>query len=151
MASGRKLKNRLVRLLFFLFRHPRITGIILPVLSAAALVSIFTGTFRNDVSRMLPDGSEAAKCYETIARSSMFNKAPILFHAEEPGLFRTPEFSEKLEHLVRLLESDKRILRVDYRLLPGSPDEILSELVSYVPQYLPSSSLIKHGAFGLTR
>ena len=141
MASGREVKRLFVRLLFFPFRHPRITGAILPLLAAAALVSVLTGTFRNDVSRMLPDGSEAAKCYETIARSSMFNKAPILFHAEDPALFRTPEFSEKLEHLVRLLESDRRILRVDYRLLPGSPDEILSELVSYLPQYLPAAAL----------
>ena len=141
MASGRKVKRRLIRPLLFLFRHPGIAGTILPVLSVVALISIFTGSFCNDVSRMLPDGSEAARCYETIARSSMFNKAPILFHADDPALFRTPEFSEKLERLVRLLEADKRILRVDYRLLPGTPEEILSELVSYIPQYLPPSSL----------
>jgi len=141
MASGRKVKRRLIGLLFFLIRHPWITGAVLPVLSVVALISICTGAFRNDVSRMLPDGSEAAKCYETIARSSMFNKAPILFHAEDPALFRTPGFSEKLERLVRLLGSDKRILRVDYRLLPGTPEEIFSELVSYVPQYLPPAAL----------
>lgn len=136
MASGRKVKRRLIGVLFFLIRHPRITGAVLPLLSIAALVSVCTGAFRNDVSHMLPDGSEAAKCYETIARSSMFNKAPILFHAEDPRLFRTPEFSGKLERLVRLLEEDKRILRVDYRLLPGTPEEIFTELVSYIPQYL---------------
>ena len=141
MASGREVKRRVVRLLFTLFRHPRITGAVLLILAAASLVSICTGAFRNDVSRMLPDGSEAAQCYETIARSSMFNKAPVLFHAEDPGVFRTPEFSEKLERLVRLLESDERILRVDYRFLPDAPEEIFSELVSFVPQYLPPSSL----------
>ncbi|MBO4490803.1 MAG: hypothetical protein J5944_05515 [Lentisphaeria bacterium] len=141
MASGRELKRHLVRLLFTLFRHPRIMGSVLLILAAVSLVSVFRGTFRNDVSHMLPDGSEAARCYETIARSSMFNKAPILFHAEDPGLFRTAEFSEKLERLVRLLSADERILRVDYRLLPGTPEEILSELVSYIPQYLPFSSL----------
>lgn len=141
MASGRELKKRLIHGLFILLRHPRITGAVLLILAAVSLASVFTGTFRNDVSRMLPDGSEAARCYEIIARSSMFNKAPILFHAEDPGLFRTAEFSEKLERLVRLLEADERILRVDCRLLPGTPEEILSELVSYIPQYLPLSSL----------
>lgn len=139
MASLRPVKFSTVHGLFFLFRHPRISVSALAVLLLAALASLFSASFRNDVSRMLPDGSEAALCYETIARSSMFNKAPILFHADDPGVFRTPDFSGKLERLVRSLENDPRILRVDYRLLPGSPGEILSELVSHVPQYLPFS------------
>ena len=39
MASGRKVKRRLIGLLFFLIRHPWITGAVLPVLSVVALIS----------------------------------------------------------------------------------------------------------------
>ena len=43
MASGRELKRHLVRLLFTLFRHPRITGSVLLILAAVYAFGVIFG------------------------------------------------------------------------------------------------------------
>ena len=84
------MKSRIAALLFPLFRRPALPACVILLLAAASLVILFAAPFRNDISRMLPDGSESMRCYRRLASSAMFNKAPLLFHADDPAVFRTP-------------------------------------------------------------
>ena len=134
MAARRKM----IHTLFSIYRNEKRLLMILAGICVLAAIIFITIPFKNDISKMLPDGSESMRCYQTISDSAMFNKAPILFLAEDDTTFQTGEFAKKLERFVASLKDEKEIRRVDYKLLEQSPIETVRTLIPYLPQYLPA-------------
>ena len=134
MAARRKM----IHLLFSIYRNEKRLLFFLAGLCLLAAVTFLVRPFRNDISKMLPDGSESMRCYQTISDSAMFNKAPVLFIAEDDRLFQTDAFARKLNTFVQSLKEEKEIRRVDYKLMERSPTETIRTLIPYLPQYLPA-------------
>ena len=134
MAARRKM----IHLLFSIYRNEKRLLFFLAGLCLLAAVTFLVRPFRNDISKMLPDGSESMRCYQTISDSAMFNKAPVLFIAEDDRLFQTDAFARKLNTFVQSLKEEKEVRRVDYKLMERSPAETIRTLIPYLPQYLPA-------------
>ena len=131
-------RRKMIQILFSIYRNEKRLLMILAGICILAAVIFLTIPFKNDISKMLPDGSESMRCYQTVSDSAMFNKAPILFLAKDDTTFQTEEFSKKLEQFVASLKDEKEIRRVDYKLLEQSPVETVRTLIPYLPQYLPA-------------
>ena len=138
MAARNPVIRPLIHVLFFLFRHLRVILCLLALLILTATGIFFTIPFGNDISRMLPDDSESARCYRKVADSAMFNKAPLLFRSGDPDLFRSAAFADKLARFIRSLETEPEIRRADWRLMSSTPTDAVREMVPYLPQYLPA-------------
>lgn len=134
MAARRKM----IQLLFSVYRNEKRLLFILAGICLLSAIVFATVPFKNDISKMLPDGSESMRCYQTISDSAMFNKAPLLFTAENDTVFQSAGFAEKLETFAASLKKEKEIRRIDYKLMEQSPVEMVRTLVPYLPQYLPA-------------
>ena len=132
MAARRKM----IHTLFSIYRNEKRLLMILAGICVLAAIIFITIPFNNDISKMLPDGSESMRCYQTISDSAMFNKAPILFLAEDDTTFQTGEFAKKLERFVASLKDEKEIWRVDYKLLEQSPVETVHTARKYLLFFL---------------
>ena len=113
--------NKFLRQCFFaVLRHWGAALTVIAVMLALSLWALQNTRFENNITRMLPDNSEALEIYSKIRHCSMFNKAMLLLECDTPEIFSTPEFERKYDALARGIAGHKEFIKqVDHRLFKG--------------------------------
>ena len=119
--------------LSIVLRHRKLAFVVVGLMVALSVVVITRGNFSNDISLLLPDGSESARVYRTMNRSEITNRVVISFGFDE-GAFKDVRLGAFLERTAGRLQQSPLVRRVEFRSPGATLLSGLAGLTEYLPQ-----------------